>query len=345
MGIRAAVLGYGRSGSTMHAGAIEACDAYEMAAVCDIDPERRQQAAERFGCPVYEDHHEMLRAEELDLVCVITRSDQHAAMTCDCLEAGANVLVTKPWAANAGEAERMVATQQSTGKTLLPWLPARWGCDLRRLKDLVAGGAVGKPFLVRRVVNSFATRNDWQTKRAHAGGYLLNWGAHIVDPPLQLLGQPVQSVYGCMRQLINPGDAEDLFMAVMTLADGSMVQAEYTIAVDEMPTWVVQGDGGTITVRGMDVTVHSSTPQRPGDPTQFETMQSEGDSLSRERLEGNPYGDEHEIYAELAAAVRGEAEQPVPTADALKLSRLFDAIRLSSEENRVVSLDGEGVGR
>ena len=345
MAIRTAVLGYGRSGSTMHAGAIEGCDAYEMAAVCDIDPERRQQAAERFGCATYEDYHEMLGSEELDLVCVITRSDQHADMTCDCLEAGTNVLVTKPWAANAAEAERMVATEKATGKKLLPWLPARWGCDLRRLKELVAGGAIGKPFLVRRVVHSFATRNDWQTERAHAGGYLLNWGAHILDPPLQLLGQSAQSVYACMRQLINPGDTEDLFMAVMTLADGSIVQSEYTISVDEMPTWVIQGDGGTITVRGMDMVIHSSTPQRPGDPTQFETMQSEGTGITEERLEGNPYGDENEIYAELAAAVRGEIEQPVPTSDALAISRLFDAIRLSSEENRVVQLDREGVGR
>lgn len=341
MTIRTAILGYGRSGSTMHAGAIEGCEAFEMTAVCDIDPQRREQAAERFGCPVYEDRHEMLRQEELDLVCVITRSDQHAAMACDCLEAGVNVLVTKPWAANEAEAQSMIAAAGRSGKLLLPWLPARWGCDLRRLKELVSGGAIGKPFLVRRVVNSFATRNDWQTERAHAGGYLLNWGAHIVDPPVQLLGQPVQSVYGCMRQLINPGDAEDLFMAVMTLADGSLVQAEYTISVQEMPTWVVQGDGGTITVRGMDMVVHSSTPQRPGDPTRFETMQSAGTTVLEERLEGNPYGDEHEIYRELARAVRAETEPPVSPADALALTRVFDAIRLSSDENRVVTLSQE----
>ncbi|MFH1569671.1 MAG: Gfo/Idh/MocA family oxidoreductase [Gemmatimonadota bacterium] len=336
--IRAAVLGYGRSGSTMHAGAIEGCNAFEMAAVCDIDPQRRAQAAERFGCPAYEDYHEMLRSEHLDLVCVITRSDQHAGMACDCLDAGVDVLVTKPWAADAAQAEGMVAAAARSGRKLLPWLPARWGCDLRRLQELVRDGAVGRPFLVRRVVSSFATRNDWQTLRRHAGGYLLNWGAHIVDPPRVLLGSPVKSVYGCMRQLINPGDAEDLFLAVMTLADGALVQAEYTISVEEMPTWVVQGDGGTITVHGMDLRVHRSTPQQPGDPTQFATMQSEGAAVLEERLHGNPYGDEHEIYPQLARALRGEIAPPVSTADALELSRVFDAIRTSSEENRVVTL-------
>ena len=75
MTIRTAILGYGRSGSTMHAGALEGCDAFEVVAVCDVDPARRDQATERFGCKVYDDHHEMLKSEELDLVCVITRSD------------------------------------------------------------------------------------------------------------------------------------------------------------------------------------------------------------------------------------------------------------------------------
>ena len=107
MKIRTAILGYGRSGSTMHAGAIEENDGFDMVAVCDIDLERQKQAAERFGCKIYDDYHRMLESEQLDLVCVITRSDQHCEMACDCLAAGVNVLVTKPWAVNEAEARRI----------------------------------------------------------------------------------------------------------------------------------------------------------------------------------------------------------------------------------------------
>ena len=259
-------------------------------------------------------------------------------MTCDCLEAGTNVLVTKPWARDAAEGQRMIDAAERSGKMLLPWLPARWGCDLRRLQELLADGAVGRPFLVRRVVSSFGTRTDWQTQRKHAGGYLLNWGAHIVDPPLVLLNGQVESVYGAMRQWMNPGDVEDLFMAVMTLTDGTMVQAEYTISVDEMPTWIVQGDEGTILVRGLDLSIHRNTAKAPEDPTQFATMQSEGTSVTEERLVGDPYGDQNEIYAELARVIQGEIPAPVKPADALALTNIFDAIRTSSEENRVVRL-------
>lgn len=338
MTIRTAILGYGRNGSTMHAGPVEQNEAFSMSAVCDIDPERRQQAAARFGCPVYEDYREMLRREELDLVCVVTRNHQHAPMACDCLEAGVDVLVTKPWAVSAAEAQGMIDQARASGRRLIPWLPARWGCELRRLRELVQAGAIGDVFLVRRAVSSFGTRCDWQTESACAGGYLLNWGAHIVDPPVQLVGGTVRSVYGCMRQTINPGDVEDVFLAVMTLADGTLVQAEYTIAAEQLPAWVVQGTRGTMVVRGKELTVHRSVPQNPADPTQYSRMQANADTVEVETLEGAQYGDEYEIYTEIAAALAGQTKYPIALGDALQVSRVLDAVRQSSAQNRVVEL-------
>jgi len=337
MPIRAAILGYGRSGSSMHARALENNAPFEVVAVCDIDRARRDQAAERFGCATYDDYHAMLDKVQLDLVCVITRSHQHCAMTCDCLEAGVNVLVTKPWALDEAEAQRMIDTADRTGNRLLPWLPARWGCDLRRLRQLIAEGAIGKPFLVRRSVSTFATRCDWQTERKCGGGYLLNWGPHIVDPPVQLLGGHVKSVYARMKQVINPGDVEDVFFALMTLDSGALVQAEFTVSSVDPPSWFIQGDRGTIVVRERHLALHRGTPKQPNDPTDYSAMASGRDTTVEETLEGDLYGDEVAIYAEIAKALTGESEYPVTPAHALELTRTLDAIRVSANEDRVVT--------
>jgi len=337
MTIRTAILGYGRSGSSMHAGGVANNDAFEMIAACDIDPERRQQAADRFGCAVYEDHHEMLRKEQLDLVIIVTRSDQHCDMTCDCLAAGVNVLVTKPWAVNEAEARRMVAAAQDSGKLLMPWLPARWGCDLRRLQQLLADQTIGDVFLVRRIVHSFGTRNDWQTQRRCGGGYLLNWGPHIVDPPVVLLGSRVASIYGRMKQTINPGDVEDVFFVVMNLANGAIVQVEFTIAAEPLPSWFLQGTRGTIVVQGNQFRIHRKVPPAP-DATAYAATTSPDEQVIEETVAGALYGDTDEIYAEIAQALRGEREFAVKPADALELSRIFDAIRTASEQDRVVRL-------
>ena len=336
--IRTAILGYGRSGSTLHAGPIEKLDAFEPVAVCDIDPARLRLATERFGCPVYGDYHEMLARAQPDLVCVITRNDQHCAMACDCLRAGAHVLVTKPWAANQSEAERMMAAARASNRLLLPWLPARWGSGFLRLKALLAAQTIGRVFLIRRTVASFGTRSDWQTRRSCAGGYLLNWGPHIVDPAVLLGGARVRSVFARLGQIINPGDVEDLFLAVLTLDNGTIVQAEYTISPAAMPGWMVQGDRGTIVVTGDNLTLVRATPVRPDDPTKCNTMNPEAPSQSDETIGGKPYGDEFVIYEAVSETLLNGQPFPVPPEDALELTRIFDAIRESDAANQVVAL-------
>ena len=248
MAIKTAIIGYGRSGSTLHADPIEKLPDFDLIAVCDIDPEARKKAQDRFKCRVYDDYTEMLKQEELDLVVIVTRSHQHCKMSCDCLAAGKNVLVTKPWAVNIKEAEEMVSAAKNSGKLLMPWRPARMGCDLLRLKEIIASGAIGKVFQVRRSEFTFGLRNDWQTQTKYAGGYLLNWGPHLVDQPMQLIDKPVKSVYAEMKQIINPGDVEDVFFAVIKTEDNITLISEFNIGTGKFPNWVIQGDRGTIHV-------------------------------------------------------------------------------------------------
>ena len=336
--IRTAIIGYGRNGSTMHAGALEANPDFEVVAVCDTSSERREGASARFACETHSDHHRMLENEKLDLVCVVSRSDQHCPMTCDCLAAGVNVMVTKPWGLHLAEAKRMVEVSAQSGSLLLPWLPARWGCDFLRLRQLLAEEVIGNVFMIRRVVCGFAARDDWQTEIRYGGGYLLNWGLHLIDPPILLAGGEVESVYGRLKKAINPGDGEDLFLALINLAGGVLVQAEYTVAVENLPDWFVQGDRGTIVVRDGVLKIYRKDPGKPDDPTDYSAMEGSGGDVLEENLEGAIYGDEHEIYRAISKAIRGQAEFPITHADVLNRTYLLDAIRDSDRENRVVNL-------
>lgn len=344
MKIKTAILGYGRSGSTLHADPIEQLsEEFAVTAICDIDPDACKKAEERFKCTIYTDYHEMLEKEDLDLIVIVTRSDQHCEMTCDCLNAGVNVLVTKPWSVNAEEARKMIAAAESSGKKLLPWLPARWGCDLRQLKKLIASGVIGKVFMIRRREYSFGIREDWQTQKNCGGGYLLNWGPHIIDQAMQLAGEKVKSVYGQMRQIINPGDVEDVFYAVLTTESGIILSCEFNMAVNvKLPNWIAQGDGGTIFVRETGVEIHKATFPKDLDGTSYanqpeiEVINDDIDGEHRITM-GNRYGDAMEVYPEIASAIRGESDFPVSTASALKLSEVFDAVRTSNETNQVVT--------
>ncbi|MCL2816293.1 MAG: Gfo/Idh/MocA family oxidoreductase, partial [Oscillospiraceae bacterium] len=309
--IKAAILGYGRNGSTMHADAIEKSAEFDLTAVCDIDENARNKAHERFNCRVYENYHDMLEREELDLVIIVTRSSQHCEMVCDCLEAGKNVLVSKPWALDCGQAEKMIAAVKSSGKLLLPWLPARWGVDLLRLRELIASGIIGKVFQIKKSEFSFAVRNDWQTLKEFGGGYLLNWGPHLIDQPVHLLGQSVKSVYAEMKHLINLGNAEDMFYAVMKTEDNTVIVSEYNLCADKLPNWVVQGDRGTLFVKGNEIEIHRAI--LPDNPDSNSYGTAAGMEITTETIPGDRYGDTDIIYAHIASALRGNEKYSVST--------------------------------
>lgn len=335
--IRTAILGYGRNGSTMHAGGVAGNPAFQMVAVCDVDPARRDEASKRFGCAVYEDHRKMLSGEALDLVIIVTRSDQHCAMACEAMEAGKHVLVTKPWAVDSNEAGRLVETARRTGKILLPWMPVHWAGDTRRIQELLSRKAIGEVFLIRRTVNCFARRNDWQTQKKFGGGYLLNWGPHVVYPALLVAGGRPKTVYARMQQVINPGDTEDQIFSAITMENGLLVLAEHSITPSPQPNWFIQGSKGTIVAHGNSVKLIQHDPPHPSDPTKYADMK--GVKPSEETSEvSHVYGDTDEIYREIAAALQGGAPYAVTPEAALELSVVFDAMRRSSAENQVVAL-------
>lgn len=343
MAIKTAILGYGRSGSTLHADPIEKLQDFEMRAVCDIDPEAREKALNRFGCRLYEDYHEMLEHEELDLVVIVTRSDQHCRMTCDCLKAGINVLVTKPCAVNVVETEEMVEAARVSGKLLLPWLPARWGGDLLLLKEAIDEGMIGKVFQVRRSEFTFGIRQDWQTQKIFGGGYLLNWGPHLIDQPVQLVGQKVKSVYGHLKQIINPGDVEDVFYAMMRTEGDVTIISEFNIGAPGLPNWVVQGDRGTVFVYEDRMEIHKVNYPEAFDPlfyrnpVEIAVIRDSVDGTNRITM-GNRYGDALVVYPHIARVLLGEAPYAVTPGSILNLSRLLDAVRKSSLTDEVVHL-------
>ncbi len=345
--IRTAILGYGRSGSTLHADPIEHLEQFEMKAVCDIDQKALEKAQARFDCALYTDYHKMIAEEELDLIVIVTRSDQHKQMVIDCLKAGHNVLITKPWCRNTAEARKMIAAAKESGRQLLPWLPARWGSDFLKLREVIESGVIGEVFQIRRRESGFSTRYDWQTETKYAGGMVLNWGAHLIEPPMFLAGGSVSHVYGNLKQILTPGDAEDNFLCILKMDNGTTVISEMaTMSLPVDYNWIIQGDKGTIIVRETKVEIRKMTQQKNPDETSYtnkyalEVIDDTADGPHR-ITNGNRYGDAKVIYPEIGMAILGEKDYPVSLESALTLTKILDAVKTSSATGQTVSLDKE----
>ena len=327
--IRTAIIGYGHSGRLSHAYGLRANPEFEIAAVCDVSGERRQEAAREHGCATYTDHREMLDAEELDLVSIVTRSDTHCAMTCDCLGAGVHTLVTKPWALNTEEADKIMAAYGSSGKHLFPWVPMYWAPDFARISQLLEANSIGEVFLIRRYITAFWRRNSWQTERRYGGGYLLNWGMHIVQPVLALAGSRVRRVYGQLQRVINPGDADDNFIVVMEFTNGVRGVAEFTEALEGLPMFLVQGKQGMICSDEKEVVL-----------LQKDAASSEEAKRTVFPIKGKIFGDEADIYRDVARTILNHEPFPVTPETAYYGTVVLDAVLASHESRQSVIIPG-----
>lgn len=337
--IRTAIIGYGRSGQFLHGPGLKANgDAFEITAVANTGEANLKQAKKDFDCALYKDYKKMLAEQQLDLVIVVTRNDQHCVMACDVLRSGSNVLVTKPLGINRTEVESIYDTARETGKKVFPFLPARWGTDFRRIREIVESGEIGNVFAIHRSVYGFATRDDWQTHTEFGGGIVLNWGAHLIEPPMLIAGGKPKHLFGSCRQVLNPGDAEDIFYSVITMENGIRLHAQWSFAPEGLANWFVQGTGGCIIGNDRELEIHSGEPTMPDDPTKFRDMEGSLGNSRTETVGEHIYGDPVEIYRDVATDLLCGDAYPVTESEAVRLIAAMDGIKESSNNNTLVEL-------
>ncbi|QXD25481.1 Gfo/Idh/MocA family oxidoreductase [Opitutia bacterium ISCC 51] len=325
--IKAAIIGYGISGRLSHAYGLSSDKRFEIVAVCDLATENRERAAKELNCKTYSDYHSMIREESLDIVSVVTRSDTHADIVCDCLKAGLHTVITKPWALNQEEARTMIAAQEASGKKIFPWIPMYWAPDYICIRGLLAENVIGDVFLIRRYYSDFRYRDDWQTEKRFGGGYLLNWGMHILQPIIGLAESKVKRVFGQLQQVINAGDADDNFLAVLEFENSVRGIAEFTESVHRFPSFIIQGKRGTIISDGETVTVKQANPNTP---EEIETQEYP--------LTGKQFGDEAHIYEDIANHLLDGKPFQTPPELALEGTVVLDAVSQSHETRQTVEI-------
>jgi len=159
-------------------------DDVELVAVADADPTGLKMAVEKLA-PVkpYADYRAMLEAERPHLVCIAPRhADQHHAMAMACLEAGAHILLDKPFARSPIEADEIIAA--AAGRRRLKIAVAhqmRLAPNVRHLLDVVRGGMIGEILEIRA----------WGKQDHRAGGEdMMVLGVHQFDLMRLFAGDP-----------------------------------------------------------------------------------------------------------------------------------------------------------
>jgi len=138
------IIGVGAGVLDMHRPALGLATT-ELVGVSDINTETGYQRAKELDCAFYADYLAMLAETKPDVAVILTPHPFHALMAIDCLQAGAHVLVEKPMAVQAAEADAMVEAASKAGR-----------------KAREAPGVVGTCYRCRRAENCLPVALSWR---------------------------------------------------------------------------------------------------------------------------------------------------------------------------------------
>jgi len=145
MSLRIGIVGAGANTRSRHIPGFQGIDGVEVVAVCNRTRESAQRVADEFGIPrVYDSWEDLVKADEVDAVCVGTWPYMHCPISVGALDAGKHILTEARMAMNLEEARRMHAASQGSDRVAMI-VPAPMYLESETvLLDMVADGFFGE---------------------------------------------------------------------------------------------------------------------------------------------------------------------------------------------------------
>jgi predicted dehydrogenase/threonine dehydrogenase-like Zn-dependent dehydrogenase len=162
------------------------------------------------------DYKEIIGDNDIDLILITTRHNQHAQMVIEGLNNNKNVFVEKPLALNNDDLNKIIAAY-SGQKTLTVGFNRRFSPHIRKIKQLVGNA----PMNVIATMNAGnIPTNVWVHDMKVGGGRIIGEACHFIDLITFLTGSMVKAV--CMNAMgLNPQVETDNASILLEYENGS----------------------------------------------------------------------------------------------------------------------------
>ena len=179
--------------------------------------------AARYNTRVWANLGAALSDPAVDAVYVGTPVFLHAPQTIQSLQAGKHVLCEKPMAMNEAEARTMLQAADKSGRTFGVAYYRRAYPKVRRAKQLLEAGAIGRPVLAELTSHMWFDgqgSRSWLFDPAKAGGGpLFDIASHRIDVLNFLFGQPLRAT-GQLSNVVHHYAVEDNATVMIEYAGG-----------------------------------------------------------------------------------------------------------------------------
>lgn len=222
--VKAALIGTGDMGS----GHLRQCrkEFIDLKALCDINPKRRQKAADALvaaGWPAprqYDDWKEMLEREDLEAVLIATPLWTHADIATGCLNTGKHVLSEKMMAKSEADCLRMIEAARRNKRVLEIGYQRYYNLMYQAAyNNIIKAGALGEVYCARLAWHRNAPWRkseeapapdfdprpwgypdwehllNWRMYKQYSEGLMAELGSHQVTATSWFFDAPPEAVY------------------------------------------------------------------------------------------------------------------------------------------------------
>jgi predicted dehydrogenase len=258
------LLGYAVSVGELHGMGIDATPGLTLRAVCDLNPQRLEQAQKDFAyAKVYASTGELARDPDVDVVIVATSPNTHAELCLQMMAAGKHVVCEKPLALNQKETAALIEMAEKEKVHLSCHQNRRFDVDYLAIRRAVTEGLIGDLFYMETFVGSFNHPcGYWHSHVPISGGAAYDWGGHYVDWVVSLLPERVDSVVATRQKRvwhdITNADQERILIRFAGGQEAEFMHSD--IAAIRKPKWYLLGTEGAIVGHWRDVATYEIDP-------------------------------------------------------------------------------------
>ncbi len=266
--VRVGVVG-SRFAANLHAEAYRRCPHAEIVGAAAID--NLSAFCKEFEIPnSYDDYHQMLRRDDIDLISVCVPNFLHKEVTLAAVNEGKHVICEKPLATNLDDADEMLRSCARSGVKLMyaeDWIFAP---ALVRAKSIYEEGGIGDILYVKAKEAHSGSHSIYAQKlKLCGGGAMLHMGIHPIGFVRWLKNKEVAKVVGrasggkSSNLLHTNFEGEDWAVAILTFKDGTfaLVEGNYLTLGGLDDQIEIYGTKGNIKVKlsqGSPIKVYSS---------------------------------------------------------------------------------------
>ena len=221
--------------SATHARAANAIPGVSVAAIYGSNQARVAQLSQEHAAQPYTDFEAFLNHRPLHLVAIGSPSGLHATQGIAAAKRGLHVLTEKPIDVSTQRADELIAAAESSSVKLGVMFQDRCKPDIRRMKQWIDEGVMGKVLLADARVKwyrppEYYGDSKWRgTLALDGGGALINQAVHTVDLLLWMLGDAVE-LQASTASLLHKIEAEDTALVLLKFESGASAVLQATTA-------------------------------------------------------------------------------------------------------------------